>query len=629
MSTIGSEAFTRQAITPYIIASYPDVSPSEARKTIKLLLDSVNFMVNLSTLDSSELSEVLQEAQVSSGNTQAIANAKYSGLAWALAYHDDSDNTGPIVHGQPVVFDTVTGRAVTGINENWKTDEYKIVGTAWGSHSGTGYKRIPILLTATPEQAGPRRVKFRNDNSPSETIPAYGVFEIVDTILIDDEEYLSGKKFARPTGAITKQRYTIAVNTNQDVPHGETGECYLADDDFSWPIRVIYNDSEAGGIPKFGEYWGVIRSTYTIRRGAGDFVVLGNVITENKTVSVRFKKNDSDVAVIGAAADAFACLRTVGSVDDGTFLNTTQPQFNTNSLSSTYTGNFQEPLLVNSNQPIVTGFGGGFANSGIGRPVRVLFHGYPSAFPPLGTVWGPLPFHGNIGKLYRYIPGFIAIDIPFNSGNGYEGTTWFVRQIPMLGYAKITLATHWGTGSGSTNFEIYYTTARPCDPTGTLVYDGSTSDFPAVEFNIFLNAKHRYGVHPNVRLGDVIQYRISNYAGEGGITGFGEIVAFANENYFDAALGTLMPWDTTSKPIPRGWAKANGIDNSSAVGGTNVNLVGKYVFGGSPTGVLSGASTHTHTSITVQSGTGVTVSDDVAANHHPPSVTLEWIQRIR
>jgi hypothetical protein len=53
-----------------------------------------------------------------------------SGIVFAKAYYDGTSNTGVIKQGHSVVFDTVTGSSVTGINENWKRPEYKIMGVA-------------------------------------------------------------------------------------------------------------------------------------------------------------------------------------------------------------------------------------------------------------------------------------------------------------------------------------------------------------------------------------------------------------------------------------------------------------------------------------------------------------------
>lgn len=142
--TAHPEAFKRLASHIYTIANYPEKTPQEARQHIRTLLEDTNFMVNVSPVTLNQLVEI--SGSMSELPPTVSAAAVETGMIWVHCYVDGTANTGTIEHGQPVCFDTVTGRAVTGVNEDWGKSEYKIVGTAWKSFTGPGYDRIPITL---------------------------------------------------------------------------------------------------------------------------------------------------------------------------------------------------------------------------------------------------------------------------------------------------------------------------------------------------------------------------------------------------------------------------------------------------------------------------------------------------
>lgn len=137
------QAFVQQDPSDYMIETYiaQFMNHDEARRTITELLKSKNVMVNAHPLTATELTELGLD-----GTARLQGQAINFGLVWVLCYYDGTEDTGEIINGHPVVFDTVTGKAVTGINPAWKTDEYKIVGIAWKSFSEIGYGRIPIQL---------------------------------------------------------------------------------------------------------------------------------------------------------------------------------------------------------------------------------------------------------------------------------------------------------------------------------------------------------------------------------------------------------------------------------------------------------------------------------------------------
>lgn len=122
-----------------------DKSDSEKRKEIKTKLDNYNFGINTAPVSTQRLKEVGADGQDADGH------AIMDGIAWVRAFYDGTNKTGKIKQGHPVVFDTVTGRSVTGINEEWGVDEYKVVGTALQDYEDTDPKGsvVPIKLSAT------------------------------------------------------------------------------------------------------------------------------------------------------------------------------------------------------------------------------------------------------------------------------------------------------------------------------------------------------------------------------------------------------------------------------------------------------------------------------------------------
>lgn len=145
-----SEAFPRENPANYILSAYPGATGADARRQIKILLNEKNFMVNVSPFKKSDIQSAIGGSSLPSS---MVAAAVENGMIWTKCYYDGTNKTGEIKAGAFVVFDTVTGKAVTGINEAWNGDEYKIVGVAWKSYSTTsGFGRIPITLQRSNEQ---------------------------------------------------------------------------------------------------------------------------------------------------------------------------------------------------------------------------------------------------------------------------------------------------------------------------------------------------------------------------------------------------------------------------------------------------------------------------------------------
>lgn len=129
----------------YRISDFPTSTPSEARIDIARRLRRRSFAVNVNPIIKQDMIDAVGELDEEEHINAAIVT---SGVVIANGYVDFTDNTYPILPGKPVVFDTVTGRAVTGINPKWSPEEYVIIGTA---HMGlwpvsAGFGRVPIIL---------------------------------------------------------------------------------------------------------------------------------------------------------------------------------------------------------------------------------------------------------------------------------------------------------------------------------------------------------------------------------------------------------------------------------------------------------------------------------------------------
>lgn len=130
------------------------MSDSDKRKKIKIKLDLYNFGVNPTSVKASGVSEYDSSGASSNDSQPDMSNDMFvNGAVLVKAIYDGTDKTGKVVQGKPVVFDTTTGSAVTGINEKWSPEEYKVVGTSmvdFADTSQTSGKKIPIQLTPPP-----------------------------------------------------------------------------------------------------------------------------------------------------------------------------------------------------------------------------------------------------------------------------------------------------------------------------------------------------------------------------------------------------------------------------------------------------------------------------------------------
>jgi hypothetical protein len=131
---------------------------------------------------------------------------------------------------------------------------------------------------------------------PNATIPAYGVM-IVDTATAADTStglVVVATKQADQAAGFGK---TILINGGSEVASGDTG----ASHDGFRPIQVLYDTAD--GTPAVGEFWGVGKDSYKLRKYLPGFQILqaGDSSTQTvcairKQVTRIFGKNDAAVA---------------------------------------------------------------------------------------------------------------------------------------------------------------------------------------------------------------------------------------------------------------------------------------------------------------------------------------------
>lgn len=123
----------------------PSYSYARRRRIIKRRMAAMGFGVNTFEVKNNSLVD-FNVSDRDSFESDAIVD----GICFARAYYDGSGNTGVIKTNAPVVYDTVTGKCVTGISTGWKANEYTIVGTALADYNRTtaGGEDIPIKLSS-------------------------------------------------------------------------------------------------------------------------------------------------------------------------------------------------------------------------------------------------------------------------------------------------------------------------------------------------------------------------------------------------------------------------------------------------------------------------------------------------
>ncbi len=124
---------------------------AEKRRVIAQKLKDYNFAVNPVKISLADFKAIVGIKLIGDGTDEFETDGYMEGIYMVNAHVDGTSDTGTIQQGQSVVFDTTTGRCVTGINEDWETDEYKIVGTSLVdfeySSGDPDEKAIPIRMT--------------------------------------------------------------------------------------------------------------------------------------------------------------------------------------------------------------------------------------------------------------------------------------------------------------------------------------------------------------------------------------------------------------------------------------------------------------------------------------------------
>lgn len=278
--------------------------------------------------------------------------------------------------------------------------------------------------------------------------------------------------------------------------------------------------------------------------------------------------------------------------------------------------------------------------------------------------FGPIPDLGpslSSGKLYPGIPGFRLLDA-FAATNTHPDGLCLVVRDSCAGTWWCKATTNWWGPTGSYRFDDpAVVTANPCvDRHGSDVYDGSSPYRPQLNWAISLPRNHfNQGTavapliprDPNIRTGNVFQYTLNNDS----IGSSGASLGLTGVNYLDAKVGTVCLWTYTiagNIVLPQGWALMDGTSNSSALGGSAVDMRSYFVVGFDPrtggavpvygdatgkyqfigTAGNNAGITHDHfASTTVNGFARINPADPQylqPADHRPPFKTLAYVERV-
>lgn len=252
---------------------YSELSPAQARTQIKELLNEKNISFNASLISSS----AIQDLGHSSGKINALSMS--DGIVFVNAYHDGTDDSGEIRFGESVVLDTITGKAVTGINETWNVNEYKIIGIALANHdfnsSGIETKKIPIHIKSketvpSQEDTIPYVNAYINSSMEEMSIPPYAIGRFNGTS--EEEE---GWYFVEPKGAY--HDFNQFINGSDEVAFGELGQ---ANSGINVPALVLYDKSH-GITPVIGETWGTLPESIAINPYLPGWIIASDPIDDD------------------------------------------------------------------------------------------------------------------------------------------------------------------------------------------------------------------------------------------------------------------------------------------------------------------------------------------------------------
>lgn len=121
---------------------------------------------------------------------------------------------------------------------------------------------------AQPEPFGVRAVSYRNDSE--ETVPAYGIIKITNTIKQAGIYLFKGEK-----SDTWGSQYSHYVNGPFDVAAGDEGICYVP----NGPTWAKFDD---GATPSAGETWGPTDDSWELSQHVGGFLVISNQTDDGK-----------------------------------------------------------------------------------------------------------------------------------------------------------------------------------------------------------------------------------------------------------------------------------------------------------------------------------------------------------
>jgi hypothetical protein len=152
-------------------ADYSGKTKPDARKAIKKLLEKYKLAVCPEPITADRV--------YSGGDTRG--KAIIAGTTWVRCFTDGTDNTGAIKFGKPVVFDTVKGFGVTGINDKWAEDEYYILGKALQDYAGPGEDKIIMQFVEQVPHKGEIIAKCKIDPAAGGRYPVFQDWTEADT----------------------------------------------------------------------------------------------------------------------------------------------------------------------------------------------------------------------------------------------------------------------------------------------------------------------------------------------------------------------------------------------------------------------------------------------------------------
>lgn len=122
------------------------------------------------------------------------------------------------------------------------------------------------------EPLGIRAVTFRNDSG--ETIPAFGVIKISDTVQQQDIYLYKGEK---PDPDTTPSHLVFYINGPFDVVDGDEGLCYV-------PTSGVWALYDSANTPAVNESWGPAEGSWELSKDGTGFLILSSETSDGKVI---------------------------------------------------------------------------------------------------------------------------------------------------------------------------------------------------------------------------------------------------------------------------------------------------------------------------------------------------------